>query len=55
MKKIIISAIIILVVITGIICFALYSKNIKLNKTSESGNTSSGSNDTSGKADDNVK
>lgn len=37
MKKIIISAIIILVVITGIICFALYSKNIKLDKTSESG------------------
>ena len=33
MKKIIISAIIILVVITGIICFALYSKNIKLNKS----------------------
>ena len=37
MKKIIISAIIILVVITGIICFALYSKNIKLDNPSESG------------------
>ena len=37
MKKIIISAIIILVVITGIICYALYSKNIKLDKPSEGG------------------